>query len=346
MAQGHSPAEWEDCSSRRIAPLSTRIHTARMNSTSPRRFTRGSNPGTATCSNCGKRTWASRAQDQGAGYRLCQECYDEAGYENEHQDGYHAADQNGPSLNCPMCRPEQAVVAAKEERIEQMPGRPRPSAPAANTGATIQEGATTVAATVTPISPAVSDRRAAAIATRKANVAARKARLEKMTDEQKAQFKAQEKIDRQAKRAAAQSKRPVKVQRVWLEGLADTLVKIAAAVTEGKPLNYGSEVLKPEIAISRIATAVRAQVATTKKAVAKATEKIWVVVRTAPDGSKLAYDKSFRGSKAFANATTDANKKDEFLKTAGIPGYSFQPMNLAEVQAQEIGFASQQASAA
>jgi len=78
-------------------------------------FERGRNRGTRICSSCGKKTWQSKGQDQGGGFFLCETCFDEAGLENEHQDGYHAADANGANDACPMCQSEKI-----EERIEEI----------------------------------------------------------------------------------------------------------------------------------------------------------------------------------------------------------------------------------
>lgn len=38
-----------------------------------------------------------------SGLTMCDDCYDIAGLENEHQDGVHDADQEGPHADCPMC---------------------------------------------------------------------------------------------------------------------------------------------------------------------------------------------------------------------------------------------------
>jgi hypothetical protein len=221
--------------------------------------------------------------------------------------------------------------------------RPSTTAPAVENG-TSSEEVTIVAATVTPINSTVSDRRAAAIARRKAAAAERKARLEKMTDEQKAQFKSQEKAERASKRAASQAKRPVRVPRIWLAGMADTLAIVAAAVEEGKTVNFKGETLNASQALGRIATAIRAQMQTTTKAVVKAVDKIWVVVQTDSQGNRIAYDKSFRGAKGQARAEADAQKRTDYLQQAQISGYTLTAMKLSDVQALEIVFASQKAA--
>jgi hypothetical protein len=60
-----------------------------------------SNRGTKACEFCGVLSWASR-QDETANSACCTACFDAAGYENEHQDGYHA-DRVEPL--CPTCDP-------------------------------------------------------------------------------------------------------------------------------------------------------------------------------------------------------------------------------------------------
>jgi hypothetical protein len=42
-----------------------------------------------------------------SGIDLCAACYDEAGLENEHQDGYHA---EKPVSDCPMCEAEASAT--------------------------------------------------------------------------------------------------------------------------------------------------------------------------------------------------------------------------------------------
>lgn len=58
----------------------------------------GVESGVYTCKCCGKRTRETGECESGVG--LCVTCYNEAGLENEHQDGYHDV----PNANCPMCR--------------------------------------------------------------------------------------------------------------------------------------------------------------------------------------------------------------------------------------------------
>jgi hypothetical protein len=58
------------------------------------KFSRFNQP--VTCKGCGKRT----TDRTGGGTELCRRCYDEAGLENEHQDGGHTE----PHPDCPMCK--------------------------------------------------------------------------------------------------------------------------------------------------------------------------------------------------------------------------------------------------
>ena len=76
---------------------------------SPVRFG-AANRGTSVCEFCGVLSWASR-QDETANRAMCLGCYDSAGYENEHTDGYHA-DRREP--HCPICNP-----AYETRRLEQ-----------------------------------------------------------------------------------------------------------------------------------------------------------------------------------------------------------------------------------
>jgi hypothetical protein len=89
------------------------LHNTRMQTVS--RFG-AANRGTSACQFCGVLSWASR-QDETANRAMCQGCYDAAGYENEHQDGYHA-DRAEPL--CPTCNPEreQRRLAKAAERVE------------------------------------------------------------------------------------------------------------------------------------------------------------------------------------------------------------------------------------
>ena len=63
------------------------------------KFQRGS--GVYTCRNCNKTT---RETGEGeAGLELCANCFYEGGLENEHYDGYHNAEEDGPNADCPLC---------------------------------------------------------------------------------------------------------------------------------------------------------------------------------------------------------------------------------------------------
>ena len=61
------------------------------------------------CESCGKMTrdtGRGEIEDRGFG-GTCAKCYDEGGYENEHQD--YGSDHNGAGPmpdECPMCRPD------------------------------------------------------------------------------------------------------------------------------------------------------------------------------------------------------------------------------------------------
>lgn len=65
------------------------------------RFERGS--GCYACLDCGKRT---RSTGDEGGTRLCKDCFDKAGLENAHADGYHDA---APCADCPACKAEGRV---------------------------------------------------------------------------------------------------------------------------------------------------------------------------------------------------------------------------------------------
>jgi hypothetical protein len=57
--------------------------------------------GVYVCKACGKRTRETGECESGV--ELCRDCYEDAGYENEHQDGYH---DDEPNPSCPWCRQE------------------------------------------------------------------------------------------------------------------------------------------------------------------------------------------------------------------------------------------------
>jgi hypothetical protein len=81
------------------------------------KFTNGSNRGTRRCSNCQKNTWQSKIHEMGGGYNLCDDCYEEAGLENEHVDGHHDPVENGPNSECPMCQSDE--IARKIEQVRE-----------------------------------------------------------------------------------------------------------------------------------------------------------------------------------------------------------------------------------
>jgi len=53
------------------------------------------------CYCCQQRKPVAEWDRDSAGVELCASCYEEAGLENEHQDGYHS---DNPDPKCPMCR--------------------------------------------------------------------------------------------------------------------------------------------------------------------------------------------------------------------------------------------------
>lgn len=56
------------------------------------------NRGTAVCQECGKRTWENRVTSG-----MCEPCYEVAGLEVSHEDGYH---DNAREDDCPLCKEE------------------------------------------------------------------------------------------------------------------------------------------------------------------------------------------------------------------------------------------------
>ena len=57
------------------------------------------------CHACGKLTTWSESNGY-AGLGLCEACFDAAGIENAHLDGYHEPDRDGPDPDCPFCQKE------------------------------------------------------------------------------------------------------------------------------------------------------------------------------------------------------------------------------------------------
>lgn len=73
------------------------------NQPNPSHFARGS--GCYTCRCCGKRT-RSTGRGDNEHQLVCAACYDLAGIENEHADGYH---KDEPASDCPLCAAEKEV---------------------------------------------------------------------------------------------------------------------------------------------------------------------------------------------------------------------------------------------
>ena len=70
-----------------------------------RRFRRGS--GMYKYRHCGKQTRETGSSESYVD--LCLACYDEAGIENQHQNGEHEEERDA---DCPMCKEEQAASEA------------------------------------------------------------------------------------------------------------------------------------------------------------------------------------------------------------------------------------------
>lgn len=69
----------------------------KSNSKSNSRFRKGS--GVYVCLGCGKRTRETGSSESNV--ELCIDCYDDAGMENEHDDGHH---DDNPHSDCRWCR--------------------------------------------------------------------------------------------------------------------------------------------------------------------------------------------------------------------------------------------------
>lgn len=81
------------------------------------KFSKGYNAGTAVCYCCGKRTQAGIMLGETSSTGLCRECYDEAGYENQHSDSggdHHGLDNS----DCPLCFPEK-IAARRAKRSNE-----------------------------------------------------------------------------------------------------------------------------------------------------------------------------------------------------------------------------------
>jgi hypothetical protein len=51
---------------------------------------------------------------------MCNVCYDQAGHENDHQDGHH---EEADEANCPMCHPEIVVDRSRKSSERVSKGR-------------------------------------------------------------------------------------------------------------------------------------------------------------------------------------------------------------------------------
>lgn len=67
-----------------------------------------------TCADCHKQLNRSNCTYSLMNSDTCDACFDIAGIENEHQDGYHEADQEGPNARCPMCTGVAIADASRE----------------------------------------------------------------------------------------------------------------------------------------------------------------------------------------------------------------------------------------
>lgn len=77
------------------------------------KFSRYNQP--RTCEACGKRYSDS---NQDSGERVCPECYERCGILNEHTDGHHRPENDGPQAECPNCmEAAQAEVTANVRSV-------------------------------------------------------------------------------------------------------------------------------------------------------------------------------------------------------------------------------------
>lgn len=61
------------------------------------------------CTDCSRVLTSSNRVKHSMGYDdICNDCYEIAGIENDHQDGRHETDDEGPHADCPMCGNEIA----------------------------------------------------------------------------------------------------------------------------------------------------------------------------------------------------------------------------------------------
>jgi len=71
-------------------------------------FNKGHNRGTTRCRGCGKLTWKEYEATQSG---LCTTCFNDAGMENEHNDGHH---DESPDPACRFCQGTAADTLARE----------------------------------------------------------------------------------------------------------------------------------------------------------------------------------------------------------------------------------------
>jgi hypothetical protein len=79
----------------------------------PGKFNRYANRGTMTCYVCGKRRQMANIANGAIAHpdhAICTDCYETAGFENEHSDGYHEVEKHPDE--CPMCAEEAAAEQA------------------------------------------------------------------------------------------------------------------------------------------------------------------------------------------------------------------------------------------
>lgn len=55
--------------------------------------------------------------DGSATDRMCDICYDYAGHEASHQDGYHNEDEQGAEANCLMCFPDSRKDRSRKSNV-------------------------------------------------------------------------------------------------------------------------------------------------------------------------------------------------------------------------------------
>jgi nitrate/TMAO reductase-like tetraheme cytochrome c subunit len=56
-----------------------------------------------TCTDCHKQLNSSNCSPSLNAPDYCDSCFEVAGLENDHQDGYHGPGADGPHADCPMC---------------------------------------------------------------------------------------------------------------------------------------------------------------------------------------------------------------------------------------------------